>query len=308
VALNAINLPKGSKVLVPSFICRDLMAAIHQSGCVPIFFEVDHRLDPIALPDDRDIRVVLAVNYFGFPQNINVFVEYCKRIGAVLIEDNAHGFLSEDPSGRLLGSRGDLGIFSMRKTLLLPGGAALVANDPKWVDALGNQLSFDQKPLPLAFRLKILLSFLQRILKVNSLAWGQDIARLARWVRTGHAIAPLPPEDEFNMPDAPHPHVFMLEQHLCSGVSGEKTRRRDLYDYFQKCLAGYDVRPVFSQLPSGVVPYGFPFYAEESVAKKIMKISRMHGLDCIRWPDLPSAIAPNAPTHYRTLWMVNFFC
>ena len=48
-----------------------------------------------------------------------------------IIEDNAHGFLSNDEKGVCLGSRTDIGLLSIRKSAFLPNGAAMIINNKK---------------------------------------------------------------------------------------------------------------------------------------------------------------------------------
>jgi dTDP-4-amino-4,6-dideoxygalactose transaminase len=113
--LRALDFAPGAFVLVPAFICRDLLAAIHAVAAVPIFYSVNQRLEPNdpseAWPSGAE---VLAVNYFGFAQDLSPFLGYCKRTGAILIEDNANGFLSAETSGTLLGARGDFDLIRMQ--------------------------------------------------------------------------------------------------------------------------------------------------------------------------------------------------
>ena len=121
----------GQRVLLPSFICRDLLAAVAAAGAEPAFYEV--RPDLSADEDQTlwpEARAVLAVDYFGFASNLSPFQAYARRCGAVVIEDAAHALFSRDAGGRLLGTRAPLGILSLRKSLPLPNGGALLANDP----------------------------------------------------------------------------------------------------------------------------------------------------------------------------------
>ena len=37
----------GDKILVPSLICRDLLASLNKSGICPIYYDVDKNLKPI---------------------------------------------------------------------------------------------------------------------------------------------------------------------------------------------------------------------------------------------------------------------
>ncbi len=93
------------------------------------------------------IKAVIAVNYFGFPQDLEIFSEYCHKFSVKLIEDNAHGYLSANVDGVLLGNRAPLGITSIRKTIRIPDGARLHVSDPQLSELLPHQLSFNDKPL-----------------------------------------------------------------------------------------------------------------------------------------------------------------
>lgn len=294
-------------MLVPEFICRDLLAPIHAVGAEPVFYAVDRQLQPIALPEAESVRAVLAVNYFGFAQDLKPFRLYCEQHGAALIEDNAHGFLSQDETGAVLGARGDLGLFSMRKTFSLPDGAALWVSKPEWQGRLEQALPGRNEPLPLVYRVKHSLARVQRQTGVPILALGQDLARGIRRWRTGHDVAPPSAESEYEMPPISAPHCRSLAA-LSLDTAGEIVRRRELYREFHAALATMGIHPVFADLPVGTAPYGYPFYADSLAAQAVTKIARKHGLDCIHWPDLPAAVEPNAPQHYRSLWLVNFLC
>ena len=83
-----LKLKKGDKVLFPSFICRDLLASAHAIGVIPVFYEVNLSLKPINLPESIDVRAVLAVNYFGFAQDLTLFKNYCHKEEISLFKKN----------------------------------------------------------------------------------------------------------------------------------------------------------------------------------------------------------------------------
>jgi dTDP-4-amino-4,6-dideoxygalactose transaminase len=78
----------------------------------------------------RRTRVLLVIHYFGFPQPLPELAAFCTRNGLLLVEDCAPALFSRDASGPL-GRSGAFSIFSLHKTLPLPHGGLLVANDPK---------------------------------------------------------------------------------------------------------------------------------------------------------------------------------
>ena len=303
-----MQLRAGDAVLVPAFICRDLLAPIHAVGAEPVFYEMDRELRPMVLPEIQNVRAVLAVNYFGFPQDLTPFRVYCERDDATLIEDNAHGLLSHDETGTALGARGDLGIFSIRKTFSLPDGAALMVNKPEWQSRLEQQLPCRSESLPPGYWVKRGLARMQRQTGAPLLALGQDLARSIRRWRAGFDVAPSLPESEYAMPLDPAPHCYTMAALQRLDVAGETARRRKLYGEFHALLANLDIEPVFGELTTGTVPYGYPFYADEQAAQAVAKFARKQGLDCIHWPDLPAAVVSAAPVHYRSVWLVNFLC
>ena len=305
-SLDILQIRNGDLALVPGFICRDLLASFRVKGVVPVFYEVNKEMEPLSLPVVKGIRVVLAVNYFGFPQNLSYFRKYCQENDAALLEDNAHGFLSCDETGSLLGSRGDIGFFSLRKTIPLPDGAMLMVNKNKFLGNLPEQLDFKKEPLPLGFRVKKVFSSFEKKTGISFLPIGRDLARFLRKLLTGHAITPLLPENEFEIPMEPFPHYYLEQQLLILDQKKEIARRRMLYEKVNSAFKSINITPVFKELHANVAPYGYPFFAHEGEIDVAIKLAFDLGLDCAYWPDLPSEIESTAPIHYRSLFIVHF--
>ena len=305
-SLDILQIRKGDLALVPGFICRDLLASFHAKGVVPVFYEVNKEMEPLSLPIVKGIRVVLAVNYFGFPQNLSPFRKYCEENDAALLEDNAHGFLSCDETGSLLGSQGDIGFFSLRKSMPLPDGAMLMINENKFLRNLPEQLNFRKEQLPLGFRVKKVFSLFQQKTGIRFLSIGRDLARFLRKRLTGHAITPLSIENEFQIPMGPAPHYYLKKQLPKLDQKKEIARRRKLYEKVNSAFQSINITPVFKELPANVAPYGYPFFADEGEIDIAVKLASDMGLDCAYWPDLPSEIESTAPIHYRSLFIVHF--
>lgn len=306
-ALIAIGIQKGDAVLMPAFICRDLLAAINSLGARPMFYTVGKDLGMAEHPDGLpDARAILAVNYFGFPQNLAPFKAYCSRIGAVLIEDNAHGLLSRDEAGQPLGTRGDLGIFSLRKTVALSNGAALFLNSAQGGIKLSPQEPFSFQPVPWSFRVKQLLRTLSPVLGWRGARLFTSLGRRLRKIRTGYEIAPSPSDAEYRMPGNALPCKELMGTLASVDAEGEARRRRELYLALEETIKGAGGEPVFEHLRPHVVPYVFPFFASEAQAIAVKKMLEKLGLECHPWPELPDAIRVQSPEHYKKVWMVNF--
>lgn len=144
----------GCEVLLPAFICRDVLASINHLGASAVFYQVDRSLSPLELVKRDSIKAVIAVNYFGFPQDLEPFISYANETGVGIVEDNAHGWLSKDSEGRLLGLRTAVGITSFRKTIRVVDGAVLHVSDHANNSVSPQQVNTNIDLLPLAFRIR----------------------------------------------------------------------------------------------------------------------------------------------------------
>ncbi len=306
-ALRVAGIAPGDSVLLPEFLCRDVLASLVAVGATPCWYPVGEDLRPGSTPDGwRLARIVMAVNYFGFPQPMTPFREYAARTGALIIEDNAHGFLSSDWNGEWLGARGDLGVFSLRKTLPLADGAALLAVRPGLAGRLAPQLAAAAVGYaPSAAR----KASLRRtpVFGPAAVAATTGLVRTLRLLRTGHAIPPPDAAAETVIPHPPAPHDGLAAALAAADAQREIDRRRELYRTVERAARALGITPLFPELPPLTAPYGFPFRADPGPALQSLKRwASLRGLDLIHWPDLPDVIVASAPTHYRSVHLVNF--
>ena len=296
----------GDKVLVPELICKDVVASIHTVRATPVFYQVDELLAPINLDADESIKAIIAVNYFGFPQNLDTFKRESQRFGAVLIEDNAHGFLSSDTSNSPLGTRCDLGIISIRKSLRIPDGAQLLVNNQQLLINIPQQIAFVRSPLGLRFTAQRLALKVQRITRLPILGWARYVVRKIRLFSTGSALPISPPSAEFAIITPTGPRDSSMSSIQSLDIAHEINRRKHLYQTVASLVSKCDVQPVFGSLPANCVPYGYPFYGDSAAAADVYNLVKKLGIEVINWPDLPAAVIQTAPIHYRQLWLVNF--
>jgi hypothetical protein len=291
----------GGRVLLPAFICRDLLSAVAAAGAEPAFFETNPDLSPVDPQRWPEARAVIAVDYFGFPQDLAPFEAYARRRGAVLIEDAAHGLFSRDTAGRLLGSRAPLGVLSLRKSLALPNGGALVAGDAALAARLPAQLPFEPVPGRRP-ALKAAARPLLALAGARATHAALTGLRSLRGDASGH-VGPEPDSERvLPAPAAPCPE---LERPLvCADPAVEASRRRALWSLCDGLARRAGLKPVFAALPDGVVPYAYAFRAGELGAARAPFAAE--GLTTLPWPDLPAAVAPSAPGHYRDVGLVHF--
>lgn len=304
-SLKLLEVGVGDYVALPEFICRDLLASVASVNATPCFYPVDEKLQLSGSSKKlAQAKAIVVVNYFGFPQDLRPYEEIAKKTGAVLIEDNAHGLFSCDEQGYPLGSRAPLGIFSLRKSLPLVNGAALVVNDLAYEKSIPDQLTSTSRSMPLDFRFKQFLRKSVPAVGIKPCLAMKNYSRLFRKIRTGQFMPESCDENEIRIPISPEPHAQLLEKSLQIDVVVEITRRRELYMILEEEILRYGGVPVFHQLTQGVSPYVFPFRIQDNLIGDLRKELEKIGLECHRWPDLPSEILALKKSHYDNIWTV----
>lgn len=300
-ALRRSGVGHGDRVALPGFICRDVLASIAVLGAEPFFYDVDEALQPSSLDHVPPTKAIIAVDYFGFPQDLTPFHAYCSRTNARLIEDNAHGLFSRDERGELLGLRGDFGILSLRKTFHVSSGAALLARQGSGISMPCIERSEG------AHTLRFTLSRLERGTGIPAFAAMRTTIRTARRLLGKPAIDSGSSDDETQLPAAMAIGCRSLARLNQQDINAERARRRTLFDRVAEDLRDTPhVRLLHDQLDDFTVPYGVPFRYDGPGTPPLRAIERRHHVVVMQWPALPTAITDSAPAHYRNVWLVNF--
>lgn len=304
-ALRLAGIGPGGRVLLPGYLCRDLLAPLHLLGARASWYEVAPDLTPATAPSDWPMAdVVLAVNYFGFPQDLRPFQAYSQRTGAVIVEDNAHGYLSRDQDGHWLGCRTGIGVFSLRKTLRIPDGAALWVGASYAAHAIPAQMAFDGTGVNPAQLTKARLRSLP-VVGESAYRIATAVARALRKKRTGSDIPAPDPVSELVLPAPANPWSGLLLA-LCDGaVSTEVARRRGAYVRCAEFGRRVGAVPVFASLPPNCAPYAYAFRGGAAALAAMRRYAARHGFDLVKWPDLPTEIVGQAPAYYRDVFLVN---
>ncbi len=129
---HALQKHKIKKIAVPAFACGSELDPFIKAKTRLVIYSIKEdtsvdldsltRLLKAEKPD-----AVFITHYFDFPQDIKKLKKLCKEYGVILFEDAAHALFSEY-NGKALGSFGDVGFFSLAKTLPVPDGGILIDN------------------------------------------------------------------------------------------------------------------------------------------------------------------------------------
>lgn len=138
--LRALGVGRGDVVLMPSYHHGVEVEAVRHTGAGVVFYRVDDRfqadledIERCLVRERRDrpqIRALYLTHIAGFAQPVAEARALCRRYDLLLVEDCALALFSRDPSGRWLGTEGDLSIFCLYKTLPVPHGGVALARAP----------------------------------------------------------------------------------------------------------------------------------------------------------------------------------
>ena len=130
-AFKAAGLAPGDRVLLPAYHCLAMVEPLEWLGLEPLFYRLHEDLsidyDDLEARLDSSCKALVAVHYFGFPQDGPRLRAFCDHYGLALIEDCAHSFFGSH-RGEPLGSFGDFAIGSLPKFFPLHGGGCLVSS------------------------------------------------------------------------------------------------------------------------------------------------------------------------------------
>lgn len=299
-ALKVLQIASGETVIVPAFICKDMLDPLYIAGVLVEFLDLDENLTPVLTPDLwPNAKAVLAVNYFGIECDMEIYERYRDRTGAFIIEDNAHGFLSRSKNGQLLGTRGDVGLFSLRKTFLISDGAVLLLNNCA-LEGLPHNISrsfFGYQPLKF-------FKFFLKCIPLANIKISNFLVSIKRLCSSSSGLileaSPIVP----SIPYKPDPWMFLELFTDSIDLNKEKCRRSKAYITVGKYAKSIGATPVYSDISENTVPYGYAFRANATAIKAIAEFSKSRGWDVINWPDLPSEF--NNVNHYKNIYIVNF--
>lgn len=135
-AFAALDLGPGDEVLVPTLAVVMSIAPVLYTGATPVFVDcgvdrVGFDFDDLARSLTSRTKAVLAVHLWGYACEMERLVAFAAANRLAVVEDacQAHG---SELSGRLLGTWGDVGCFSLRDGKVLScgeGGFLLTGNE-----------------------------------------------------------------------------------------------------------------------------------------------------------------------------------
>lgn len=284
-AAKLIGLKPGDEVLVPAYHCGSEIDPLVRYGLTVRAYDVGERLavhveDVAARVSDRT-RAAYVIHYFGVPQDVTSLAAWCRQRKIKLIEDCAVALLAEGCDGPV-GRAGDAAIFSLRKTLPVPDGGALVLRD----QPVAGDMHLVAPPA--SANRKALFKLLAGSMRPKAPAWLNAMLTGRSDHDSGSSVdsnelAPLAEDDRFD-PRTADWAMSAVSRRIASGVNPDEVRHRRRAN-FERLTEGLrqvsSVRPLIATLPPGACPVVCPMVTDRR--NELYAALRSSGIAAIPW-------------------------
>lgn len=297
LSIDALDLPKGSDILVASNTYIATILAIVRAGHKPILVEPElatFNMDPACLPKalTSNARAICVTHLFGKTCRMDVIGAFAREHGLKVVEDCAqsHGARL---GGQMTGTFGDAGCFSFYPTKNLGAigdAGAIVTNDDALADRLRHTRNYGSKQ-----------KYLNRYVGMNSRLDELQAALLR--VKLRHL-------------DAMTAHKRALAEIYFQGLPewvAKPVRRPDEYDVFHIFGIRHPQRDALRQhlLDNGIkteIHYPIPPHQQEAMqgilAGSYPRADELHATEL----SLPISIGHDAADVQRVINAISTFC
>ncbi len=285
--LKTLGCSRYENVLVPAYICDTATFPLRKLGMQIRFYNILASLEPdmadVFHKVDDKTKAIMAVNYFGFPQNLTPVRDLCAKRRIILIEDNSHGIFSAIDS-RLLGTFGDVGFSSIYKELPTPNGGVLFINNDEFIPETPGSLT-----APGSSSISDGFFFFSSMFKYLETKYGIPTWIIRNAYRKTHPTGESIGDKAISL----EAKISRITLEAMKKLNPEDiiSRRRSNYECWLKKLDGRKgIKIPYESLTEGVCPWVFPVIVEES---NLIEEIRSRGVACSSWPTLPPEVQGN---------------
>lgn len=310
LALEQMGVKAGDEVLMPAYHSRSMVEPVVWMGAKPVFCRVTEStaldLEDVAGKITARSKVLVVVNYFGFPQDLPRVRDFCDAHGLAMLEDCAHAFQGAH-AGKPLGSFGDYAIASTMKFFPVYDGGCLLSARHR-LDGLALQsagLRFEAKTafntMEKSFsfgRMQPLARVMSLPLRIKDRVWGRVKAQAA--AAPGADAGPIGPrasDGAFGFEAAWRDKRASMMSRLVLGAAARNragATRRAHYATLQAAFANLPgCRPLYPALPEAVYPWVFPLKVDDPAT--VFPALKFAGVPVIRfgeflWDDVDATV------------------
>ncbi len=142
LACRALGIGPGDEVIVPAFTLSSTANCVVLTGARPVFADIDEAtycIDPASISRliTKKTKGIIVVHYAGMPCDMEKIKKIAKQHKLFIIEDAAH-CIGSYYKGKMLGTFGDVGVFSFHgtKNVCSGEGGMVVTNNKKLAEKM----------------------------------------------------------------------------------------------------------------------------------------------------------------------------
>lgn len=288
--IQTLNLAPGSEILIPDFTCNVVLLPLQELGLKAKYYRITEKMEPdwenLAQQITDRTKGLLLIHFFGFAQDINKHLAFCKEHNLALIEDNANGFGSMH-QGSLLGTFGDIGVISPWKSLPILNGSLL----------------YIKKSGTYNFDLPHLMPCSPISSQISSLGgrYIKEIVPLKKMIFKHHYY------DKLELLEAPGVDNWSMDSYSYKCIQKVNLKehreiKQKLYFIWKEWAEKQGLQPVFSDEPGECAPIVFPAYAADVTERnKWFWWGFYNKIDVHSWPTLPREVR-SEESNAKKIW------
>lgn len=146
ILLGLKRLSHRTRVVVPAYSCPTVVQSVLEAGLDPVLCDVSPRtldFDAAALSQliGSNLLAVIPVHLYGLAQDVRYLLEAGKEYGFFVVEDAAQAY-GATFQGRMVGTRGHAGLYSLGRGKVLPAGhGGVIVAKEEVASAIGRAFS-----------------------------------------------------------------------------------------------------------------------------------------------------------------------
>ncbi|MCG8570764.1 MAG: aminotransferase class V-fold PLP-dependent enzyme [Spirochaetes bacterium] len=272
-----IGVEPDDEILVPSYNCGSEIDPLYQTGAKLIVYNIkkDCSLDIKDLKNSISdkTKIIYVIHYYGFVHNLTDIVEVCKTKNIYLIEDCALSLFTKHDY-KNVGCLGDAAIFSFPKTLPVPDGGALVANNH---DLFSNNILLKKPGLKLFYKklLPIIKSSILRWIVTKKINFLTILFKTKKYEKKREKTPDIPASYYYDQ-SLNNMKTSNLTKKLLKSFDYNDIvfkRRRNFLLFLEEFKNDIKIVPLFSSLKENVCPLNFPIFVNnrEEINKKMLE-------------------------------------
>ncbi|UCH92174.1 MAG: DegT/DnrJ/EryC1/StrS aminotransferase family protein [Candidatus Aminicenantes bacterium] len=287
------GIKKNDSVLIPAFVPEGLSTPFKKKGINMRIYKsrsdlsINYKDLEYKLKSDNTIKAVFIIHYFGFPQDTKKISKLCRKYRVFLIEDCAQALFSKDNEGNILGSIGDVSIYSLPKSIPVPDGGLILFNNTNLVSLNHRSLRYNRSVSHLFsvifhliylliknFEIKMEYSFLYRVFNFATKIFYFLYYQLLR-------IMPKPAR------------MSNISSKILKKIDYKQLikRRRINAEYFYTHIDKKKYKLVFPDHNKNYILTGIPILSDNR--DRIIKCLRKKGIDCLKYEKCWDVISNN---------------